>query len=296
MKTRPNEYKSDNNEITKEATDSPTSSVIPANEIKLKKQLGIGGFGKVYAGFWNKKAIALKVLNPYHQQQAEELEKFKTEINLSMQLNHPNVVTTYGASLHTGGTIGMVMERMDCSLYDFIVENEPLGSCDLTHKIMYQAFNGIKYIHEQNIIHRDIKPDNFLIRNPDDAIEVKLCDFGLVIKTNDISNISVIVGGRKYIAPEIIKHIQYSTASDIFAAGCVFQEVITHLNCYYSDTYDSEGNETTEGIYDSILNNRRMPLPYNTNRLFAEIINASSSENKDNRPTAEEITNRLKLR
>lgn len=253
-----------------------------------KKSLNTGAYGIIYAGFWSERAVAIKKLKTGRLTK-NNIESFKKEIQLSTQLKHPNVVTTYGyTSFEHPYNLGMIMERMSFSLFDFIVEKnkKPLGSSDLTHSIMYQVFNGINYIHSQGIIHRDIKPENFLMSYDYEEVKIKLCDFGYAVKINDKFIDPNRSGTKAYHAPEVIKDKLYGYKSDLFAAGCVFQSTITQCNCYDSDYPGSDSN---------ILAGNREPLPSDTNPLFRQIIEECSREVPENRPTAEEVVNRLKL-
>jgi len=286
------EYKLDN-------SNSNTINLIPETEIKKEKKLDSGGYANVYAGFWHNREVAIKTLLPHKL--AKYKEKFNHEISMSTQFNHPNVVTTYGAyaSAAKPENMSMVMERMKYSLAHFIVnENKkPLGYCGLTHSIMYQAANGIKYIHEQSIVHRDIKFQNFLVGNENNEIQIKLCDFGLAVKVDGNFIDKERLGTGCYHSPEIIHNYQYSYSSDIWAFGCTFQEVITRVNCYYPSysSYSDDG-PSRDDYYSAILEGKREPLPYDTNRLFKQIIDECGRYDWELRPKAEEIVNQLKPR
>ena len=97
---------------------------------------------------------------------------------------------------------------------------------DKIKKIMRQVLEGLKYMHERCICHRDLKPDNILLYEDS---SIKLCDFGSSKKlTKETDNNFPHVVSRYYRAPELsLCHTDYDTKIDIWAAGCILAELIT---------------------------------------------------------------------
>jgi serine/threonine protein kinase len=92
---------------------------------------------------------------------------------------------------------------------------------------MKQILNGIKYLHDQDIIHCDIKPSNLLLTNNKKTI--KICDFGFSKNMDDVNNIKYIegiCGTPIYMAPEIFKKKQYGYFTDIWSIGIIFYEML----------------------------------------------------------------------
>eukprot|EP01116_Phalansterium_solitarium_P017958 TRINITY_DN4579_c0_g1_i1.p1 TRINITY_DN4579_c0_g1~~TRINITY_DN4579_c0_g1_i1.p1 ORF type:complete len:422 (+),score=69.91 TRINITY_DN4579_c0_g1_i1:465-1730(+) len=155
------------------------------------------------------------------------------ELQIMQMLSHPNVVML-NTSFYTNGDkpdevfLNLVLEFMPdtvyriCRHYAKLKQQMPMIYCKL---YSYQLLRSLGYIHSVGVCHRDIKPQNLLL-NPDPGI-LKLCDFGsakMLVKGEP--NVSYICS-RYYRAPELIfGATNYSTAIDIWSAGCVLAELL----------------------------------------------------------------------
>ncbi len=126
-------------------------------------------------------------------------------------------------------TQNFVFEYIPNSLEKFIntmqKKHESI-SVSLIKTVMHQLLEGLAFIHEKSICHRDLKPDNVLM---DDEMNVKICDFGSakILDGTSRKNIPHIVN-KYYRAPELLFcHTDYTTAIDIWATGCIFLEMFT---------------------------------------------------------------------
>jgi len=121
----------------------------------------------------------------------------------------------------------IVFEFMEDSLENMIQESiaEKRYFSDLTVKTyIYQLFQGLAYMHSKNIAHRDLKPENILVSDKD---KVKICDFGSSKMIDPNGKNTPYIVSRYYRAPELIMCVtKYSTAIDIWAAGCILAELI----------------------------------------------------------------------
>src|SRR5437016_839745 len=144
---------------------------------QVLEQLGAGGMGEVYLAVDTKlgRKVALKILPPHFSTDADRLRRFQQESSAASALNHPNIITIYeigAADGHEyiatefieGETLRTVMDDSSLTLTD---------SLDITA----QAAAALEAAHEAGIVHRDIKPDNIMIRGRDGI--VKVLDFGL---------------------------------------------------------------------------------------------------------------------
>ncbi|XP_031567651.1 cyclin-dependent kinase 14-like [Actinia tenebrosa] len=187
--------------------------------------LGEGSYATVFKGICtaNRKVVALKEI----RLQEEEGAPFTAirEASLLKQLKQANIVRLHDI-IHTKDTLMFVFEFIDTDLNSYL-ERYPRGVCPNNAKIfIFQLLRGLAYIHQRKILHRDIKPQNLLISEKG---ELKLADFGLAraksVPSRTYSNEVVTLW---YRPPDVLLGSKdYTTSLDIWAAGCIFVEMIT---------------------------------------------------------------------
>lgn len=131
---------------------------IEFDQIELNEQIGGGGVGLVYKGYFEDSPVALKTL--FDPKVNEDLkQEFMDELLIMSQVNHPNIVAFYGACL-TAPNLCFVMELCKCSLFDLLHKNSN-DSFSKYQRVDWccQIAAGMKYLHAQipPIVHRDIK-------------------------------------------------------------------------------------------------------------------------------------------
>lgn len=183
--------------------------IIPLSEIKRNKKIGVGGFGKVYAGLWKNTPIAFKKFS-CQQVSKKTRDMLVKEIKVFSALDHPNIVKMFGVVAEEG-CLGIVMEYLPKTLFSAIfIEEVKFTVCE-KRKIVSEVVAAIEYLHtsnEQNpIAHCDIKNQNILL---DDKNVVKLCDFGLsAVKSAQASSSRTCAtpgqGTPRYAAPEVLR-------------------------------------------------------------------------------------------
>ncbi len=214
---------------TTKKTGKPGYEIAEADvRIHLDEELGTGGFGKVFKGTWLGDEVALKVL-PAHMEGEEEKE-FRHELEVILGLNDcPRLVKLLGAVLE-GPKQVMVMELMSGGNLHSLLRKEKDLDWDTKYRIALDVAYGIKYLHDRNILHRDLNSMNVLLNKEGRA---KIGDFGLakvksVAKSRARTNSSG-VGSLLWMAPELFNlEVRFSNASDIYALGMVLYEIMTH--------------------------------------------------------------------
>lgn len=155
------------------------------------QKIGYGSYATVYSfidKFYNRKFV-LKRANA--NLAPKEIERFKQEYEQMTRLSSPYIVEVYR---YDGAKNEYVMEYMDFTLKEYIEKQNP--SVDEKKRIIYQIFHAFKFIHSQNVLHRDISPANIMIKTYDDVNVVKVCDFGLVkIPDSDLTSVDTILKG-----------------------------------------------------------------------------------------------------
>lgn len=192
----------------------------------MKKILGFGTYGKV-AKDVNNPAIAIKSVH------FENMFSIIREVVLLNSINHPNIIKIHATSFDfVKFHINMEMDCYDKDLDAFIDSKEYLECADVDDLIV-QLFSGMSYLHQNNIIHRDITPGNVLIKRvTKSSYKLVLCDFGLAVKKWSPSQtfLETKVCTRTYRAPEIylgVKYLKYDEKVDIWSFGCVVYYLLT---------------------------------------------------------------------
>ncbi len=198
---------------------------------RIEEVLGHGGMGVVYKAIdiSLEKVVALKVMNPIMAQDPHFLGRFKAEARALGRLHHPNIVNVF-AFRHIGDHLFIVMEFVDGgNLTDFIHDK---GSVPWEEALplMTQALRAIAYAHNENVIHRDLKPRNIML-TPDRV--VKVTDFGLA-KITAASSESLVAtrtgftgGTLYYMPPEQLEGLlNVDHRGDIYSLGMSFYEML----------------------------------------------------------------------
>ncbi|NP_001106163.1 interleukin-1 receptor-associated kinase 4 [Sus scrofa] len=194
-------------------------------------KMGEGGFGVVYKGYVNNRAVAVKKLAAVVDISTEELkQQFDQEIKVLAKCQHENLVELLGFSsdgddlclVYVYMSNGSLLDRLSC------LDDTPPLSWYMRCKIAQGAANGLSFLHENHHIHRDIKSANILL---DEDFTAKISDFGLARASEKFAQTvmtSRIVGTTAYMAPEALRG-EITPKSDIYSFGVVLLEIITGL-------------------------------------------------------------------
>ncbi|KAJ3853580.1 hypothetical protein EV368DRAFT_38634, partial [Lentinula lateritia] len=192
---------------------------------QLGDSLGKGAFGQVYRALnWaTGETVAIKQIS-LNNIPASELSSIMSEISLLKNLRHPNIVK-YKGFVKTRMHLYIILEFCENGSLSQIGKRFGKFPEGLVGVYVSQVLEGLCYLHEQGVIHRDIKGANILT-NKDGT--VKLADFGVASSTAIPSGSSSaeVVGSPYWMAPEVIEQSGATTASDIWSLGCVVIELL----------------------------------------------------------------------
>ena len=148
----------------------------------------------------------------------------KRELRMLQKLNHPNIVSFIEA-FKRKGNLYLIFEYIPKNLLELLQEHFNGLDQKLIRHFIYQLCKSIKYLHSQNIIPRDIKPENLLV---DDNMNIKLCDFGFArILNSKNEKLTDYVATRWYRAPELLlSQGDYGFEVDYWAVGCIMGELV----------------------------------------------------------------------
>ncbi|MFT7634009.1 MAG: serine/threonine protein kinase, partial [Mariniblastus sp.] len=181
---------------------------------KITEQIGSGDFAKVYSAEDTKlgRKVAIKQLHSHFNDNPEKMARYWSEAQLLLDIEHPNIMTIYDVVKSRGC---LVLELMQGSLNQ-IYEDKPMPVQDVKETLL-QAAKGLDCLHQNGIIHGDVKPANLMLSRQG---IVKLGDFGLARRVNDDDG-SLLKGTTKYMAPELVSEDfgEVGHASDLYSLG-----------------------------------------------------------------------------
>ncbi|KAL4878592.1 cytokinesis protein sepH [Aspergillus karnatakaensis] len=230
--TRLGSSPSKRDEKTKDDRMGKTSAkdVAELKDFQLGDCLGRGAFGSVYRALnWNTgETVAVKQIKLVDLPKSE-LRVIMLEIDLLKNLDHPNIVKYHGF-VKSVETLNIILEYCENGSLHSIAKNFGRFPETLVGVYMSQVLHGLLYLHDQGVIHRDIKGANILTTKEG---LVKLADFGVASRTTGLSESSV-VGTPYWMAPEVIELSGATTASDIWSLGCTVIELLEGKPPYYN--------------------------------------------------------------
>ena len=199
----------------------------PAQDAELKDYqlgdcLGKGAFGSVFRALnmGTGETVAVKQIKLADLPKSE-LRVITLEIDLLKNLDHPNIVKYHGF-VKSSESLNIILEYCENGSLHSISKNFGKFPENLVGLYMSQVLHGLLYLHEQGVIHRDIKGANILTTKQG---LVKLADFGVATRTTSLHESSV-VGTPYWMAPEVIELSGATTASDIWSLGCTVIELL----------------------------------------------------------------------
>lgn len=215
---------------TKREEKPKAQDVAELKDFQLGDCLGRGAFGSVYRALnWGTgETVAVKQIKLADLPKSE-LRVIMLEIDLLKNLDHPNIVKYHGF-VKTPETLNIILEYCENGSLHSISKNFGRFPENLVALYMSQALHGLCYLHDQGVIHRDIKGANIL--NTKSGL-VKLADFGVASRTTGLHESSV-VGTPYWMAPEVIELTGATTASDVWSLGCTVIELLEGRPPYYN--------------------------------------------------------------
>ena len=219
-----------------------------ATKYKIIKMLGKGGFATTYLAEKENKIYALKKYSDITQEETIELKKIFEVIST---LNNPNIIKYY-ESFNEGNSYNIIMKYGGAyDLKKFIQhygDRSELIEEKIIYDIIIQICLGLKELHKNNIIHRNLTPNNIIL---DKNNKIKIAGFSVIKVLNpNVNYLKDMVGTLHYLAPEISKGEKYNQKVDIYSLGCILYELLT-LNEYYVDSVIDEKPITIPEVYNS---------------------------------------------
>lgn len=200
---------------------------IKAEDVVLKKSLGNGAFGEVFLAEWENTLCAVKMFRTQQfMETTTEKNDFEKELELLSSISHPNIVSFHGCMLKPP-KLGIVEEYCPKNFENIIYSTQRIPFKKKLDWIL-QICAAVDYLHNRNIVHRDLKLENIL--QTKDGV-CKLVDFGLS-KIVEEQTMTRLAGTSITMAPEVTFGNKYDTKCDVFSLSIVFYSIITRTEPY----------------------------------------------------------------
>ncbi|MDT5268519.1 MAG: eukaryotic-like serine/threonine-protein kinase [Acidobacteriota bacterium] len=236
-----------------------------AGRYRVLSLLGAGGMGRVYLAEDAElgRRVALKLLPEHLTHDAEQVRRFRQEARAASALNHPNIITVYGIEEVDGSSV-IASEYIEGETLRERLSRGPLPPAEALD-IAAQIASALRAAHEAGIVHRDVKPENVMLR-PDGY--VKVLDFGIAKLAPHRTNAAeengqngstvkttpgLIMGTDRYMSPEQARGQEVDARADVWSLGCVLYEMLAGVPPFTG--------ETASDVVAAVLKTEPAPLP-----------------------------------
>ncbi|MFD1936208.1 serine/threonine-protein kinase [Nonomuraea mangrovi] len=212
-----------------------------AGRYRLDTRIGAGGMGEVWRGedIVLARTVAVKVLLPGRTDDPGFVARFQGEARAMATINHPGVVDVYDYGVHqvagAGATVYLVMKFVDGEPLDRLLQRMGRIAPEPAMELIAQAASALQAVHDQGIVHRDVKPGNLLVQRDGTLV---LTDFGIARQdvANRLTDAGMVLGTAAYCAPEQAEGAPVTPAVDIYALGVVAYECLVGVRPFDGDS------------------------------------------------------------
>jgi serine/threonine protein kinase len=209
--------------------------VIIAERYEIVRELGIGGMGRIYQALDREldEPVALKVLRA-GDAEGRQVERFLWEIKMTRRISHPNVVKVFDLGSWKEHKY-ITMEYIEGVNLEQWVRLQSRIDIPEAIRLIVDVAHGLESAHALGIIHRDVKPQNILLK---DGKVPKILDFGIArgSEGSDMTTSGFVMGSPKYMSPEQVQAMPLDTRTDIYSMGVLMYFVFTGREPFVGDT------------------------------------------------------------
>ncbi|KAI0530564.1 hypothetical protein KFK09_000108 [Dendrobium nobile] len=252
--------------------------------LKFESKLGSGSYGDLFRGTYCSQDVAIKVLKP-ERVSVDMQREFVQEVYIMRKVRHRNVVQFIGACTKPP-SLCIVTEFMSGgSVYDILHKQKSTFKLPALLRVAIDVSKGMNYLHQNNIIHRDLKAANLLM---DENEVVKVADFGVARVKAQTGVMTAETGTYRWMAPEVIEHKPYDHKADVFSFGIVLWELLTGKLPYeYLTPLQAAVGVVQKGL--------RPTIPKRTCPKLAQLLEMCWQQDPVQRPNFSEILDILQL-
>jgi serine/threonine-protein kinase len=195
---------------------------------RLLEQVGHGGMAVVYRGMDTilNREVAVKILHSHLAEQDESKQRFQREAHAVAKLRHDNIIEIYDYSGLDSPESYIVTEFIHGQTLKEYLARHAISHPEIAAMIIVEVCNALSHAHSLGVIHRDVKPENIMIR--DDG-RVKLTDFGIaqVVDVQRLTITGQLLGSPAYMAPELVEGKRIDFRADVFSVGVLLYQLAT---------------------------------------------------------------------
>ena len=251
---------------------------IDPNHLKYGTQIASASYGELFKGIYCSQEVAIKVLKAEHVS-SEMQREFAQEVYIMRKVRHKNVVQFMGACTMPPHLCIVTEFMSGGSVYDYLHKQKGFFKFPTVLKVAIDISKGMNYLHQHNIIHRDLKAANLLM---DENGVVKVADFGVARVKAQSGVMTAETGTYRWMAPEVIEHKPYDHKADVFSFGIVLWELLTGKLPYeYLTPLQAAIGVVQKGL--------RPTIPKSTHPKFVQILERSWQQDPTLRPDFSEI-------
>ncbi|KAF8668292.1 hypothetical protein HU200_052348 [Digitaria exilis] len=252
-------------------------SEIDLSMLTMGEKIASGSSAVLYRGTYNGLDVAIKSLKIANHNNPSEIE-FLQEVLILRKVKHDNILQFYGACTDHPYYCIVTEYMPGGNLYDFLHKHNNFLDLVTILKIATSISKGMDYLHQNDIIHRDLKTANILIGH--DQV-IKIADFGVARHGSPEGQMTAETGTYRWMAPEIINHKPYDSKADVFSFAIVLWELATSKVPYDNMTPLQAALGVRQGL--------RLDIPGSVHPRLSKLIQQCWHENPDVRPTFAEI-------
>ncbi|RWR92390.1 serine/threonine-protein kinase STY46 isoform X1 [Cinnamomum micranthum f. kanehirae] len=244
-------------DLVKIPTDGTDVWEIDVRFLKFENKVASGSYGDLYRGTYCSQDVAIKVLKP-ERVDADMQREFAQEVYIMRKVRHKNVVQFIGACTRPPNLCIVTEFMSGGSVYDFLHKQKGVFKLPSLIRVAIDVSKGMNYLHQNNIIHRDLKAANLLM---DENEVVKVADFGVARVQAQSGVMTAETGTYRWMAPEVIEHKPYDHKADVFSFGIVLWELLTGKLPYeYLTPLQAAVGVVQKGLRPTIPNNTHPKL------------------------------------
>jgi serine/threonine-protein kinase len=249
---------------------------------ELLERIGVGGMATVYRARDRRlgREVAVKLIHPHLRESAEVGARFVSEARAVARLRHPNVVEVFDVSDQDEAERYLVVELVRGTTLRSLLSRHKRLPPELAAAIGLEVAAALSHAHHQEIVHRDVKPENVLVelvqadsspkdRHPVSRPRVKLTDFGIakLLDAQGVTSTGQVLGSPAHMAPEQIEGGDVGPRADVFALGVMLYECMVGRLPFDGKNPAQVLRRVLEGVYPPAV--REQPL---VGALYGEVL------------------------